>query len=133
MGREQWGLSVPSSGARGRSWLRPLRCCCGAERAPFRQQQQAPAQARQAKQEQQSENDEQAGKVVRGGPNALAASKQLVARVPQMGRDEAFDWTAPLSQRLFGSDEAREGIGAFRERRDAAWVPEVHRSGTGRA
>ena len=73
------------------------------------------------------------GKVVRGGPNALAASKQLIARVPQMGRDEAFDWTAPLSQRLFQSDEAREGIGAFRERRDAAWVPEVHRSGTGRA
>ena len=73
------------------------------------------------------------GKVVCGGPNALAASKQLIARVPQMSRAEAFDWTAPLSQQLFRSDEAHEGIGAFRERRDAAWVPEDRRVGTGRA
>ena len=40
---------------------------------------------------------------------------------------------APLSQRLFRSDEAREGIAAFKERRDAAWVPDEHRTGTGRA
>lgn len=77
--------------------------------------------------------DEVVGKVVRGGPNALAATKQLIARVPQMSRDDAFDWTAPLSLKLFKSDEAKEGIGAFRERRDAAWVPEGRRSGTGRA
>ena len=67
------------------------------------------------------------GKIVHGGPNALAASKSLVAKVPQMGRDEAFDWTAPLSQQLFKSGEAREGITAFKERRPAAWVPEAHR------
>ena len=62
-------------------------------------------------------------KVVRGGPNALAASKQLVSKVPQMGRDEAWGWTAELSQSLFQSSEAEEGISAFRERRDASWVP----------
>ena len=77
--------------------------------------------------------DDVLGKVVRGGPNALAASKQLIARVPQMTRDDAFDWTAPLSLSLFKSDEAKEGIGAFRERRDAAWVPDNRRVGTGRA
>ena len=77
--------------------------------------------------------DEVLGKIVRGGPNALAASKQLIARVPQMSRDEAFDWTAPLSLSLFQSEEAKEGIGAFRERRDAAWVPESRKKGTGRA
>jgi len=77
--------------------------------------------------------DQIVGKLVRGGPNALAASKELIARVPQMGRDEAFDWTAPLSARLFGADEAREGISAFRQRRDAAWVPEARRDGSGRA
>ena len=66
-------------------------------------------------------------------PKALAASKQLIARVPQLSRDEAFDWTAPLSLSLFRSDEAKEGIGAFRERRDASWVPESRRKGTGRA
>ena len=62
-------------------------------------------------------------RLVRGGPNALAHTKQLVARVPQMPRAEAWEWTAELSQRLFQSDEASEGIAAFRERRDASWVP----------
>lgn len=68
--------------------------------------------------------DELVAKLVRGGPNALAASKQLIARVPDMDRDEAFAWTSELSQALFRSDEAAEGIGAFRERRDASWVPQ---------
>ena len=77
--------------------------------------------------------DEVVGKVVRGGPNALAACKQLIAQVPSMPRLEAFDWTGPLSMKLFKSDEAREGIGAFRERRDAAWVPASRTTGTGRA
>ena len=62
-------------------------------------------------------------KVVRGGPNALAASKQLVSKVPQMQRSDAWEWTAELSQSLFQSSEAEEGISAFRERRDASWVP----------
>ena len=62
-------------------------------------------------------------KIVRGGPNALAASKQLVSKVPQMKRSDAWEWTAELSQSLFQSPEAEEGIGAFRDRRDAAWVP----------
>ena len=34
--------------------------------------------------------DEIIGKLARGGPNALAATKQLVARVPQMDRAAAF-------------------------------------------
>jgi methylglutaconyl-CoA hydratase len=63
------------------------------------------------------------GKVVRGGPNALAASKQLISKVPQMNRSDAWAWTAELSQSLFQSPEAGEGISAFRERRDADWVP----------
>ena len=80
-----------------------------------------------------AEVDSVVEKLVRGGPKAIAASKQLLSRVPQMSRDDAFDWTAPLSLSLFKSDEAKEGIGAFRERRDAAWVPEARRTGTGRA
>jgi methylglutaconyl-CoA hydratase len=78
--------------------------------------------------------DDVVGKLARGGPNALTATKGLVAKVPQMkSREEAFDWTAPLSLKLFKSDEAKEGIAAFRERRDARWVPEGRRSDTGRA
>jgi methylglutaconyl-CoA hydratase len=67
--------------------------------------------------------DEVVGKVARGGPTALAVSKQLIAKVPGLGRDEAFAWTQPLSLSLFASDEGQEGITAFRERRDASWVP----------
>lgn len=62
-------------------------------------------------------------KIVRGGPKALAATKQLVSKVPQMQRADAWEWTAELSQSLFQSEEAAEGIAAFRERRDASWVP----------
>ena len=64
------------------------------------------------------------GKVVRGGPTALAVSKQLVARVPQLSRDDAFAWTGPLSAGLFAADEGQEGISAFRSKRDAAWIPQ---------
>ena len=62
-------------------------------------------------------------KLVRGGPEALAATKRLVYEVPQMDPAEAWPWTERLSMERFGSDEAREGIAAFREKRDAPWVP----------
>ncbi|MGF1599371.1 MAG: enoyl-CoA hydratase/isomerase family protein [Acidimicrobiales bacterium] len=62
--------------------------------------------------------------LVRGGPLALAACKELVSRLPGMDdRDEAFAWAAARSQALFASDEAAAGIAAFRQRRDAPWVP----------
>jgi len=64
-------------------------------------------------------------KVVRGGPRGLALSKQLVARVPEMTRAEAWEWVAPASTELFQSEEGQAGIAAFRERRDAPWVPEA--------
>lgn len=57
------------------------------------------------------------------GPEALAVSKQLLAQVPAMPVDEAFVWTAELSARLFQSDEAREGMTAFLEKRRPSWAP----------
>ncbi len=57
------------------------------------------------------------------GPNALAASKQLLAEVPGMDVDEAFDWTGRLSGELFRSAEAAEGMAAYLEKRPASWVP----------
>ncbi len=62
-------------------------------------------------------------KVVRGGPLALGAAKELINRVPDMATDEAFTWTAAASAALFASEEASAGIAAFRERSDAPWVP----------
>lgn len=59
-----------------------------------------------------------------GGPNAIAASKQLLAQVPYMQVDEAFAWTGRLSAELFGSDEAKEGMTAYLTKRQASWVPQ---------
>ncbi len=61
------------------------------------------------------------GKVVAGGPLALAASKRLVSEVPDLGRTAAFAMTETLSAELFAGDEAAEGIAAFREKRPARW------------
>ena len=66
--------------------------------------------------------DEIVREVLAGGPNALAASKQLISRVPRLARDEAFSWTADLSARLFASEEAAAGMAAFRNRTDPPWV-----------
>lgn len=61
--------------------------------------------------------------LVRGGPLALAGTKQLLRRTRQAGIRAEL---AELSQRsagYFRSEEGREGIAAFREKRDAIWVP----------
>ncbi|MGY5114312.1 enoyl-CoA hydratase family protein [Streptomyces sp. 900105755] len=58
----------------------------------------------------------------RSAPQALAETKQLLtARVLETFDRDAATLTA-LSARLFSSDQAREGMTAFLERRDAAWV-----------
>ena len=67
--------------------------------------------------------DDVVGKLVRGGPTALAASKRLVHEVPELDRDAAFAMTEELSSSLFAGPEAREGMAAFREKRSAPWVP----------
>ena len=63
------------------------------------------------------------GKVVRGGRTRSAASKQLVTKVPELSRADGFAWTGPLSASLFAADEGQEGIAAFRDKRDANWIP----------
>jgi methylglutaconyl-CoA hydratase len=63
--------------------------------------------------------------LLHGGPGALAATKQLLTRVPAMGLDEALAWTAELSASLFTSPEAAEGMGAYLGKRKPAWAPEA--------
>lgn len=58
-----------------------------------------------------------------GGPQAVSRTKELLRKVPALPRDDAFAWTAELSASLFASDEAREGMTAFLERRRPAWAP----------
>jgi methylglutaconyl-CoA hydratase len=67
--------------------------------------------------------DEIVTDLLAGGPNAIAASKRLLAEVPDLPVDEAFAWTQQFSAELFTSDEAKEGMGAFLEKRPASWVP----------
>lgn len=68
--------------------------------------------------------DEVVGKILLGGPLALANSKSLLTKVPAFAsQDDAFRWASALSARLFASEEGMEGMQAFAERRPAAWVP----------
>ncbi len=62
-------------------------------------------------------------KVIRGGPMALAAAKQLINRVPDMDTNAAFDWTTTFSKALFESEEAQAGIAAFVAKEPAPWIP----------
>ncbi|HEX5542702.1 MAG TPA: enoyl-CoA hydratase-related protein [Micromonospora sp.] len=61
--------------------------------------------------------------LVHGGPRALAGTKELLRRRPQATlRDEVAE-LSELSTGYFLSDEGREGVRAFREKRSASWVP----------
>ncbi|MBW2281156.1 MAG: enoyl-CoA hydratase/isomerase family protein [Deltaproteobacteria bacterium] len=60
----------------------------------------------------------------KAGPNAVAECKKLVRQVPEHSLHEGFELTGKWSARLFASDEAAEGMAAFREKRDPRWVSE---------
>lgn len=57
-----------------------------------------------------------------GGPIAVQECKKLVRRVPELSIEEGFRETAEWSGRMFRSDEATEGMAAFREKRNPGWV-----------
>ena len=59
-------------------------------------------------------------------PGGVAASKRLLAGVPQMATDEAFAWTSKLSAELFTTEEAREGMTAFLEKRTPSFARRRH-------
>jgi methylglutaconyl-CoA hydratase len=61
--------------------------------------------------------------LVRGGPLALAGTKQLLRRTPQPAIRADLAELSERSAGYFRSEEGREGVAAFREKRDAGWVP----------
>jgi methylglutaconyl-CoA hydratase len=61
--------------------------------------------------------------LLRGAPEALAVAKRLPRTVPGMSVEEGFERMGALSATLFASDEAREGIAAFLDKRDPRWLP----------
>jgi methylglutaconyl-CoA hydratase len=58
----------------------------------------------------------------KGGPNALGTAKRLVHEVPRMTQKDAFQWTTALSNELFKTPEAAEGMKAFLGKRPASWA-----------
>ena len=64
--------------------------------------------------------------ISRGGPGAVAAAKRLVFEIPGLdlakGLDEALDHASALFAERVASDEGREGMAAFREKRSPSWV-----------
>ncbi|GAA3134562.1 enoyl-CoA hydratase family protein [Planomonospora alba] len=61
--------------------------------------------------------------LLRGGPEALAITKQLVRSVPALPFEEGMRRMAELSAQRFTSAEGQEGIAAFMAKRPPSWVP----------
>ena len=59
-----------------------------------------------------------------GGPNAVPECKKLVRRIPSLAIEDGFEEASVWSTRMFASEEATEGMAAFREKRNASWVNE---------
>jgi methylglutaconyl-CoA hydratase len=66
--------------------------------------------------------DEVLADLRKGGPRALGMAKRLVHEVPRLTQKEAFEWTTGLSNELFGSKEAAEGMAAFLGKRPPSWA-----------
>lgn len=60
--------------------------------------------------------------VLAGAPGAVAAAKKLLRRPPQGDTAERLAEMAVLSDALFRSDEAAEGMRAFAEKRPPKWA-----------
>ena len=67
-----------------------------------------------------AEVDRFTGMLIKGGPEALAMTKQLL-RTRRMSQD--FAAMLELSAERFASAEGQEGIRAFAEKRPASWIP----------
>ena len=60
--------------------------------------------------------------MLRAAPGALAATKQILGSVPGEALDTAFPRMQRLSESLFESDEAAEGMQSFFDKRRPSWA-----------
>jgi len=66
--------------------------------------------------------EEEIEAILKCSPSALAACKRLIADVPAMDRAQAIAHTAEVLADLWESDDAREGIASFAEKRAPRWT-----------
>jgi methylglutaconyl-CoA hydratase len=66
--------------------------------------------------------EELVAKLLLGGPLALAATKDILQRIPPMEQTAAFRWASALSAELFASEEGAAGMAAFAAKQPAPWV-----------
>jgi len=66
--------------------------------------------------------DETVEALLAAGPAAQAASKQLVRKIGDTPRSEIDAYTAALIGSLRASDEGRDGVAAFLEKRKPRWM-----------
>jgi len=64
---------------------------------------------------------ELAERIAKNAPLAVAASKQIIRDTCGMTEDEAWAMQAPLSKKVFTSEDAKEGPRAFAEKREPSW------------
>jgi methylglutaconyl-CoA hydratase len=60
--------------------------------------------------------------LLKGAPAALAGCKRAVRDIPKLSMDAAFAEMSERSMRSFASEEAREGMTAFAEKRPPRWA-----------
>lgn len=66
--------------------------------------------------------DEIASLLLSSGPEAIAACKELIRRVPEMSFDEVKEYTARMIANLRISEEGQEGMASFLEKRKPNWT-----------
>lgn len=61
--------------------------------------------------------------IAQGGPIAVGEAKRLIRTVERLPEDEAFAFAEKKIAELFASEEAKEGMRAFAEKRPPRWAP----------
>ncbi len=55
-------------------------------------------------------------------PEALRITRDLLRRIPAMSVEAGIDWAQEVSEAMFASEKAAEGIASFREKRPPSWA-----------